>query len=130
MSKTTINEIEVNGIKYVPKDSISESKHKTSCDGLKYVLIRSYAAGVHIGYLKDEKFTQSGKVVTLLNTRRVWYWSGAASLSQLALEGSSKPSECKITVELDSNEIVNVIETIPLSEKAFTNLINIKTWKM
>lgn len=127
--KREIKELEINGVKYIPKDSVSELKEVIT-NGLKYVLVRSYAAGVHIGYLKEEKFTESGKVVTLLSTRRVWYWSGAASLSQLALEGSNKPNDCKITVELPSNEIVNVLETIPVTEAAFNNLKNIKIWKM
>ncbi|MEI7792670.1 MAG: hypothetical protein WCI57_04270 [Candidatus Berkelbacteria bacterium] len=121
------NELEINGVVYVPKESRSELAVNT--DGLKAVLIRSYAAGVHFGYLRDEKFTEAGKVVTLVNTRRVWYWDGAASLSQMALEGVKKPENCKVSVVLAENEIVNVIETIPLTEKAVTNLFGIAIWK-
>jgi hypothetical protein len=102
----------------------------TSMNELKAVLIRSYAAGVHFGYLKDEKFTEAGKVVTLINTRRIWYWDGAASLSQMALEGVKSPDKCKFSVTIDENEIVNVIETIPLTEKAFENLLKVKVWKI
>lgn len=147
--KTNINEVEINGIKYIPKDSqettitplsatrlkwcgevfVKETVIPTNEDGLKAVLIRSYAAGVHFGYLKDEKFTEAGKVVTLVNTRRVWYWDGAASLSQMALEGVKKPENCKFSVVLPENEIVNVIETIPLSEYALNNLYKIAIWK-
>ena len=93
------------------------------------VLIRSYAAGVHFGILKSEEFTPSGKVVVLSNTRRVWYWSGAASLSQMALEGVKNPNACKFTVEIDENEIVNVIDTLPLTPTAFENLKNVPVWK-
>jgi len=122
--------IKIDDVEYIRKDSINESKQAVNVDGLKGVLIRSYAAGVHFGYLKDEKFTSSGKVVTLLNTRRVFYWEGAASLSQMALEGVSKPKTCKFSVQLDSNEIVNVIETIPLTEKALLNLYGVAVWKV
>lgn len=93
------------------------------------VLIRSFAAGVHFGLLEKEEFTPSGKVVTLVNTRRVYYWDGAASLSQMALEGVKNPENCKFSVEIASNEIVNVIETIPLTEAAFSNLKNVPVWK-
>lgn len=95
-----------------------------------YVMIRSYAAGVHFGFLKSEKFTESGKVVVLEKTKRVFYWAGAASLSQLSAEGSKKPNECKISMEVESNEIVNVIETIPMTESAIKNLNDITAWKM
>jgi len=126
--KTEIKEIEVNGIKYIPKDSASELA-KPNTEGLKPVLIRSYAAGVHFGYLKSEEFTQAGKVVVLVNSRRVWYWEGAASLSQMALEGVKSPDKCKFSVQIELNEIVNVIETIPLTENAFINLSNVPIWK-
>lgn len=95
----------------------------------KPVLIRSYAAGVHFGILKSEEFTLAGKVVVLENTRRVWYWSGAATLSQMALEGVKNPNSCKFSVEIAENEIVNVIETLPLTATAFENLKNVPVWK-
>lgn len=122
--------IKIDDVEYIRKDSINELKQAVNVDGLKAVLVRSYAAGVHFGYLKKEEFTASGKVVVLLNTRRVFYWDGAASLSQMALEGVSKPKNCKFSVQLDSNEIVNVIETIPLTEKALLNLYGVAIWKI
>lgn len=124
-----INEVEVNGVKYVRKDSVTASQLAPAVDGKPCVLVRSYGAGVHFGYLENEEFTPSGKVVTLSRTRRVWYWDGAASLSQMALEGVNKPENCKFSVELESNEIVNVIETIPLTEKAMLNLYKVAVWK-
>jgi hypothetical protein len=126
----SVQVIKIDDVEYIRKDSINELKQAVNTDGLKAVLIRSYAAGVHFGYLKKEEFTVSGKVVTLLNTRRVFYWDGAASLSQMALEGVSKPKNCKFSVQLDSNEIVNVVETIPLTEKALLNLYGVAIWKM
>lgn len=95
----------------------------------KSVLIRSRDAGVHFGTLVSEEFTPSGKVVVLKDTRRVWYWSGAASLSQMALEGVKNPNACKFSVEIAENEIVNVIETMPLTKTAFANLQSVPAWK-
>lgn len=130
MENINVNEVELNGVKYIRKDSVTANQIAEKLDNMPYVMVRSYAAGVHFGYLKSEKFTEAGKVVVLVKTKRVFYWSGAASLSQLSLEGSKKPTECKISVELESNEIVNVIETIPMTESAKKNLNDIKTWKI
>ena len=123
-----INEMTLNGVVYVPQGT-QENQMAPMIDGLKAVLIRSYAAGVHFGYLKEEKFTESGKVVILVNTRRVWYWDGAASLSQMAVEGVNKPGNCNFSMIVPENEIVNVIETIPLTDKAVINLFGVAVWK-
>lgn len=47
-----------------------------------YVIVRSHTAGVHSGYLESRK----GDTVILLESRRLWQWSGA-SLSQIANYG-------------------------------------------
>ena len=127
MSKLDLNVLEVNGIKYVREDSIENKPIEV--DGMKAVLIRSRDAGVHFGYLKKEEFTQSGKVVVLINTRRVWYWDGASSLSQMALEGVKKPDNCRFSVIVPENEIVNVIETINLTSTAIENLYKVRIWR-
>jgi len=119
------DEITIDGVVYVPKTQLASDE-----SGMRAVLIRSYAAGVHFGLLKSEKFTESGKVVVLASTRRVWYWDGAASLSQISKDGVANPQKCKFSVILEENEIVNVIETIPLTEKAFYNLKNVPVWKI
>jgi hypothetical protein len=69
------------------------------------------------------------KFMDFPKTRRVWYWDGAASLSQMAVDGVSKPQNCKFSVVVSSNEIVNVIETLQLSEKALDNLYKVAIWK-
>jgi len=96
----------------------------------KIVLIRSYAAGVHFGTLVSEAYTPAGKEVVLTNTRRVHYWSGAASLSQMAAEGVKNPGDCRFTMEIPSNTITNVIEVMPLSESAIVNLQNVPVWNV
>ena len=79
-----------------------------------YVIVRTYSAGVFAGYLENRK----GKEVKLSNARRLWYWDGAASLSQLAVDGVSKPKNCKFPVEVPIVELMEAIEILPLSEKA------------
>lgn len=75
---------------------------------LPYVLVRTYSAGVHAGELVSRK----GKEVTLRNARRVWYWTGAASLSELAVHGSKTPATCKICVPVSSIDLTEAIEVI------------------
>lgn len=93
----------------------------------KKVLIRSYGAGVFFGTLESQQFTQSGKVVVLSNSRRIHSWEGAASLSQVSREGIKKGSVAMIEPE---KEIVNVVETTPLSDAAIHNLENQPVWKV
>jgi hypothetical protein len=125
MEKTK-EEIEINGVKYVRADSIKENKKLAeSFKGTKYVLIRTYSAGVFVGYLKSKK---DGEVV-LLNARRIWYWDGANSLSELANEGVSKPQNCKFPAEVNEITLLNVIEIIPVTEKAKKNISEVPIWK-
>jgi hypothetical protein len=91
----------------------------------KYVLIRTENAGVHCGYLKQKK----GNKVLLTHARRLWYWDGAASLSQLAMEGVKKPENCKFPCEVDSIELYGVIEIIPMTERARLSVAAVKIWQ-
>ena len=109
-------EIIVNGKVYIEKQpEIAED----------YVIVRTYSAGVHAGYLES----RDGKEVTLKNSRRLWYWDGAASLSQLALEGVTKPENCKFAVVLPEIILTEAIEIIPCTEKAKVCIEGIKEWK-
>lgn len=120
--ETQINEIEVNGVKYVKKGS--EQVQAVDSDGLEYVIIRATAAGVFAGYLEDD----SDDVVTLVNARRLWYWSGAASLSQLANEGVKKPNDCKFPAPNARIKVLGVIENIPATEAARKSIEGVKVW--
>jgi len=91
-----------------------------------YVIVRTYSAGVFAGYLENRK----GKEVKLSNARRLWYWDGAASLSQLAVDGVSKPENCKFPVEVPSVELMEAIEILPVSDKAKKSIASVKIWKM
>ena len=91
----------------------------------KKVIIRGSRSGVEFGKLVD----QNGSEVTLENARRIWYWSGAASLSQLAKDGTSNPNDCKFTVTVDSITILDAIEIIPCTDKAIKSIEEVSTWK-
>jgi hypothetical protein len=91
------------------------------------VLIRSYAAGVFFGTLKKSAYTLSGVVVELENSRRIHYWEGAASLSQVSQEGIRNG---RVAMVEPLKEIANVVEVTPLSEVAIENLENQPVWKV
>lgn len=91
----------------------------------KICMVRTYSAGVFYGLL-EEKVGKEGR---LKNARRVWYWEGAASLSQLATEGTSKPSGCKFPCAVESLELSEIIETIPMTQKAIDSLNKVKVWE-
>ena len=88
----------------------------------KKVLIRGNRSGVEFG----ELVSQNGSEVTLKNARRIWYWDGAASLSQLAKDGTSNPSNCKFTVFVDSITILEANEIIPCTDKAVKSIEEVK----
>jgi len=119
------NEIEIDGKKYVLAESIKSFTPAKKVSGKKYVIARTYSAGVFAGYLQSRK----GKEATLLNARRIWYWAGAASLSQLSVDGTSKPSECKFPCEVPQVELTEVIEVLPVSEKARKSIQGVPEWK-
>lgn len=87
---------------------------------MKKVIVRGDRSGVFFGELVE----RNGSEVKLANCRRLWYWDGAASISQLAVNGTTTPSECKFTVTVPEIEILDVIEIIPCSDKA-VNLLKV-----
>ncbi len=89
------------------------------------VMVRTYSAGVFYGHLKSHK----GKQVILTNARRVWYWSGAASLSQLAMEGTSDPNNCKFPCEVKQVTLTEAIELIPMTDQAVRCLDGVEVWR-
>lgn len=91
----------------------------------KYVIVRTYSAGVFAGYLES----RSGQEVVLNNARRLWYWDGAASLSQLAMEGVKNPQNCKFPCEVDRVELLQAIEILDVTEAARLNIADVPVWK-
>lgn len=91
----------------------------------KKVIIRSDRAGVFFGTLKEK----NGNEVTLTECRRLWYWDGAASISQLAVNGTVRPDRCQFTVVVDEICILGVIEIIPCSDNAIESIEGVKPWK-
>jgi len=115
----------IDDVKYVREDSIN-NKQAPEVDGMKYCVVRTYSAGVHIGYV-SEFGVKHPQNATLVNSRRLHYWSGAASLSQVAIDGVDDSS--RIAIVLPEIELTDVIEIIPCSEKAAEFFKSAKEWK-
>lgn len=92
----------------------------------KYVIIRSGKAGVFAGTLEEK----DGNEVRMSNVRRLWYWKGAASLSQMAVDGVKRPGECKFSVNVHEMIISDVIEIIPTTQTAETCIKGVKEWRI
>lgn len=90
----------------------------------KYVIVRCDRAGVFAGVLADK----NGREVTLTDCRRIWYWDGAASISQLAVDGTVAPANCQFTVPVEEIALLEAIEIIPCTEKAEKSIRGVKIW--
>lgn len=90
----------------------------------KYVIVRTYSAGVFAGYLVSRKEQE----VVLNDARRIWYWDGASSLSQLAMEGTKKPETCKFPIAVKEITLTQAIEIIPTTETARKSIQGVKVW--
>ena len=91
----------------------------------RYCMIRTNSAGVFAGTIEE----RNGKEARLSNARRIWYWDGAASLSQLATDGTSKPENCKFPAPVAEVILTEVIEIIPITENAAKSISGVKEWK-
>lgn len=88
-------------------------------------IVRADRAGVFFGKIKE----RNGDEVTMTDVRRIWYWDGAASLSQLAVEGTKKPQNCKFTVYVPEMTILGVIEVIPCTDEAEASIKEVPEWR-
>ena len=121
MKEIEVDEVVIKGVTYVPKN---EDQKAETFEGMEYELVRTYSAGVFAGYVESK----NGKICVLRKARRIWYWSGAASLSQLAVEGTSKPSECKFPCEVDKIELTEAIEYLTITQKAKESISSVPVW--
>jgi len=116
--------IKIDDVEYVRADS---NKLASTTEGMRYCVVRTYSAGVHIGYVHTFGKDNNPQYAKLLKSRRLHYWSGACSLSQVAMDGVSPDS--RIAMELPEIELTDVIEVIPCSEKAMEFFRDAKPWK-
>ena len=117
-SETTV----IDGVKYIREDSIQTNQPAEKLDGLEYCVIRTYSAGVHIGYVKSHERQE----VVLVKGRRLWNWNNAYTLSNVAVDGCKSE---KLTVAVPKITLTDVIEIIPCTEKARKIIQELPEWK-
>jgi 5-formaminoimidazole-4-carboxamide-1-beta-D-ribofuranosyl 5'-monophosphate synthetase len=122
-NQMSIETIKIDDIEYVRKDSMVQGANQL--DGLDYVIIRTYSAGVHAGYLKRKE----GKEVELIKARRFYQWYGSATLSQFAQSGTSQPSKCKFPEEVDRLVLTEAIEVLYVTQVAKATIDKVPVWK-
>lgn len=88
-------------------------------------IVRANGAGVFFGEITK----RDGNTVTMRNARRLWYWDGASSLSELAQYGTVRPSDCKFPCPVDEIEVFNVLEILSVTEEAGKSIDGVAEWK-
>lgn len=115
--------ININGVECVRADQITQKAEPL--DGMPYCIVRGRDSGVFAGYI----YSREGTECVIEHARRIWYWKGAASLSQLAQSGTSKPDECKFPEEVDSILVTDATEILDVTEKAKQSIAEVPVWK-
>lgn len=91
----------------------------------QYYIIRCNEAGVFFGHIKERR----GSEADITDVRRIHYWDGAASLSQMAMEGVSKPRACRFSVTVPCMTVLGIIELIPCTDNAVKNILGVPVWR-
>jgi hypothetical protein len=118
MSKKKIKVVD--GETYAPKSS----QKPVVTEGLPYMIVRTYSAGVFAGWVKKRNGTEA----ILVNARRIWKWSGAAELGELATRGTSRPQDCKFPAPVPEVHLTQVIELTPITDKAKATIDEVPIW--
>lgn len=116
------NTVIIGGVEYVPKSESPEPAEKVG--GMPYVLVRGDRSGVFVGYLQEK----NGREVILNQARRLWYWDGASSISEIAVHGVARPENCKFPVEVSILKVLDAIEILEVTEKARLNIKDVPVW--
>lgn len=85
----------------------------------RFVVVRTFSAGVHCGTLAES----FGTAVRLTNARRIWRWSGANTLHELSLRGSTG-TQHRISEPVSEIVLTQAVEIIPCATESQTNLEN------
>lgn len=82
------------------------------------VVVRTYGAGVHVGYLARS----DGQEAELIESRRIWSWTGANTLDEVAEFGVAEQA-CISKPMTKVKRLTSVIETLEVTEKAAPSLL-------
>jgi hypothetical protein len=91
---------------------------------LPWQIVRSTYAGVFAGFVESRDGTEA----VVRQARRLWFWKGAASLSELATRGPAAPSECKFSEPVDRELVLAVCEILDVTPEARASIENVPVW--
>jgi hypothetical protein len=87
------------------------------------VLVRDDKAGVHVGTL----VALSAEAVTLSNARKVWYWTGAASVHGIAVRGLSQAGS-KVAPMVSEVISFHVCEVVEMTNEGYASVMECPEW--
>jgi hypothetical protein len=89
-------------------------------------LFRCDRSGVFYGELGE----RNGQECTIKNVRKIFSWTGAACLEQLASEGTKRPKDCKFTMTIESTTVFDLIQILPCTDIAVQSIEGVIEWKI
>ncbi len=92
----------------------------------QYYIVRCEKAGVFFGKIKER--TENEVVMT--DVRKLWYWTGACAVEQLAVDGTTKPDTCQFTVTVDEMTVMDPIQIIPCTDKSVKSIKGVAEWRL
>lgn len=90
-----------------------------------YHIIRTDHKATYFGRIANK----TGDEVILHDARRLWHWSGAADVLQLAQEGTKNPQDCRFTMAIPSMTVLGVREMLPVTAEAAESIKGVEDWK-
>ena len=90
----------------------------------KYVIVRSHLAGIFFGILTNKENDE----LTLSKARKIFYFSGAYTVEDIAVQGPLNIDKCKITVEVEEIVISKFEQILPCTQESITQIKNIPIW--
>jgi hypothetical protein len=105
------------------KDLHMDTDHSTT--DYDDVIVRTRDAGVFAGRLVLGSPSTHGRIH---NARRLWYWDGAASLSELATLGTSNPKDCKFPAAVEWIDVAGIVEVLPVTAAARLSIDGVAVW--
>lgn len=93
----------------------------------KYAIVRS-KAGIFAGVVdKVEKENETYEIL-LKDSRRLRYWDGASTLSELSQKGVSRPNNCEFPAEIPWEFLPGCFEVLLCSKDAEKSIKDVKIW--
>ena len=114
----------IDDVKYVREDAVKKIEPANN-EGREYCIVRTYSAGVFAGWFDR---STSGREGTVYRARRIYYWAGAASLSQLANDGTNSPNKCKFPAAVAEVDLKEIIEVLPCTTGAMKSIEGVPEW--